>query len=168
MLPGTTNILKPIGSISSYNELYQYKPAIPSKLVHLLSNDDNNNSNQTICSEYLKNIFAYRSLIKCAYMYEQYTNSFNDAIKNGHKDPIGYAREENARCMQTAAICHVRYFILEKHFEEVNNVDQKYQSERKILHQLGIIYALSEIVGVQGNGPSWGGLITSKEVDSFE
>ena len=36
------------------------------------------------------------------------------------------------------------------------------------MHRLGVIYALSDVVGLQGNGPSWGGLLDSKEVNAFE
>ena len=39
-----------------------------------------------------------------------------------HTLHTGQARQENARLMQTAALCHVRYFMLEKYYEQVADV----------------------------------------------
>ena len=47
--------------------------------------------------------------------------------------------------MQTAALCHVRYFMLEKYYEQVGDVAPG-TPERLVLHRLATFYALSDVV----------------------
>jgi len=47
--------------------------------------------------------------------------------------------------MQTAALCHVRYFMLAKYYEQVADVEPG-TPERLVLHRLATFYALSDVV----------------------
>ena len=47
--------------------------------------------------------------------------------------------------MQTAALCHVRYFMLAKYYEQVGDVAPG-TPERLVLHRLATFYALSDVV----------------------
>jgi len=47
--------------------------------------------------------------------------------------------------MQTAALCHVRYFMLAKYYEQVGDVEPG-TPERLVLHRLATFYALSDVV----------------------
>ena len=62
-----------------------------------------------------------------------------------HTVHTGQARQENARLMQTAALCHVRYFMLAKYYEQVGDVAPG-TPERLVLHRLATFYALSDVV----------------------
>ena len=167
-LPGTTAIFQPLG-----NPLFQPnngdgRPTPPADLAAVLCGTDEKSQHAT--QTYLESLFAYRSLVKSANMSVHYRSSYAAATKVGAKDPTGLARNENARLMQTAAICHVRYFMLNKYYAEVGTVGTAAENtaERIVLHRLATFYALSDVVGLVGSGPSWAGLLSSVEVDAFE
>jgi acyl-CoA oxidase len=164
-LPGTTQILKPLGDPKFDPYSSDSRPRVPIDLASVLCGDDAKSEATT--RKYITDLFAYRSLVKCEQMTRHYEGSYLAATNAGAKDPTGVARSENARTMQTAALSHVRYFMVQKYFEEVESVSAG-SPERIVLHRLATFYALSDVVGLQGSGPSWGGLLSAKEVDAFE
>ena len=110
--------------------------------------------------EYLANLFAYRSLVRCAAMMKIYNNHLNTCHQNNHPNPEGFARENSARAMQSAALAHVRYFIVSKFFEEVDAVSS--HAEHLVLHKLSTFHALTDLLT-----QSWGGLLEQHEFEAF-
>ena len=180
-LPGTTTIFAPLRDSNFDPSKGAGKPIAPEGLASVLCGDDARS--RASAAKYLVDLFAYRSLARGAKMDTHYRASFQEAQKRGDTDPVGRSRAENARSMQTSAICHVRYFMLSKFFQEVDDAaaaaaggkegeGDKRESgetpEKRVLHRLAVMYALSDVVGLVGSGPSWGGLLTSYETDAFE
>ena len=153
-LVGTISILEPLRQDQNI-----MKPMSPSNLVSLLCDTKEESVKST--RVYLANLFAYRSLVRCAAMMRIYDSHLNTSHENNHPNPQGFARENSARAMQSAALAHVRYFIVSKFFEEVEAVSS--QAERLVLHKLSVFHALTDLLT-----QSWGGLLEQHEFESFD
>eukprot|EP00040_Diaphanoeca_grandis_P015320 m.78039 g.78039 ORF g.78039 m.78039 type:complete len:773 (+) comp25072_c0_seq1:205-2523(+) len=155
-LPGTMVIFAPLADPTFDPHLGDGRPTPPTSLVHTLTSRD-----EACCQttrDYLTELFAYRSLVRTSRMCAAYDQTLQRTNNNQ-----GQARAENARAMQTAALAHVRFFMLSKFFAEVENIEAG--PERLAVHRLATFFALSEIAN---GGSGWAGIVTAVECDGAD
>ena len=160
-LPGTTAIFARLADPNFVPSRGDGRPVPPQDLVATLTCTDERGA--SAARQYLSELFAYRSLVRCSLMSRAYKSSLERAQRAGSRDPVKAAREGNARALQTGALAHVNFFMLSKFFAEVENIP--YGAERLVCHRVAVFFALSQIAN-GGNG--WAGILTQDECDAAD
>ncbi len=155
-LPGTTQIFAPLRDDAAAASGAARPAPPPGDLVRILASTAE--ADARVARDYLTRLYAYRSLVRCASMSASYKAALAGARVRGAADPVNEARNANARAMQTAALAHVRFFMLSKFFEEVDTVAAG--PERDVLHRLAVFYALQELAN---GGRGWAGIATAED-----
>lgn len=140
-LPGTTTIFARLADPNFVPSRGDGRPVPPHDLVAALTGTEERGA--ATARQYLSELFAYRSLVRCSRMSHAYKASLERARRAGSSDPVKTAREQNARVLQTGALAHVRYFMLSKFFSEVEQVPPG--PERLVCHRVAVFFALSQI-----------------------
>jgi len=156
-LVGLAKCLSPLGD-PSFDVVRDGKPC-PVMDADVLVDGDGSSIGRQRARDHCIELFAYRTLVGCAKSYAALERSKALGLN------IDKARNANARLLYSTSSSHVKYFILTQFAEEVNMLsDERRDGIQDVLHNLFVLYALSDIIG----GDRWTGLLDSSEADAVD